>query len=208
MSAVRYTPLLVGDPRGAGPLNAIWTEIENAVPLSAVNFAEEGVDYRPLADHPVGLRTGLIEETTRTSTLATSATYTQYVHNGTTFRLTAPGDVPASLNDNEALRIRGRVWLETTLASGVGVEGRFGLLLSWRNGAAVATIAGSQREILAPNAGAGQYSHRVVFVEGWLFGPIPTINWVELRYKLIAPGTACPSKSMLWATRLLRINEV
>ncbi len=206
MSLVHYLPILPGDARDATALNSIWNAIAAASPLGSVNFAEEGLDYRPLEDHPVAERLSVVSETVRDS-LATSVGYTQFVQSGTTFRLTAPGDLPASLDAGEFIRIRSRVWYETTVSGGVGFAEILGNQLVWNNGGATAVIAGSKRELLHN----GAVAEAVVFCEGWLKGPITTIAWAELRYRLTASGagtaSARPSKSILWATLFKRQLE-
>src|SRR5688572_23262009 len=203
MAGIHILPILPGDARDAAVVNANWDQIADAVPIDAPNFAEEGLDYRALSVHPVGIRTGLVTESNRDSALATSASYVQFAQSGTTFRLTAPGGVPASLDADQHLRIRARVWLETTLAAGLGFVGTFGLQLVWHDGTSGAVITATTQELATATT-----PHAVLFLEGWLRGPITTINWVELRYKSTGGGAdANPSKSMLWATRLRRTNE-
>lgn len=210
MTQANYDPIHPGDVRSAAPVNTIYSSLATASQnLTGVNFAEEGMDFRPFETHPVGLRTGRIIETARpaVSFVVTGGAFAQFVQSGTVFRLNAPAALPAALTANELLRIRARVWLETTLAAGYGLTGaQWSLRLVWNNGAATAQIVFSKRSLIPPPPGKG--SDGVLFCEGWLHGPIPVIAWAELQYQLDVAGLAFPSSSMIWATLFRRQNEV
>lgn len=204
MSAIRYSPLEPGDPRSAAGVNVVWDAIEVAsAALSPENFAEEGLDHRAFEVHPVGKRTGKISETGRNAaSLPVVGVYTQFVHNGTVYRLTSPGQIPASLAAGEMLRVRSRVWFETTLAAGQGLTGTgFGMRLV--DSATGGEINYSQRD---DAVGAGFWNHGTVFCEGWIVGPVAALAWVEAQYLLAAGGTAYPSRGMIWATLFRRQN--
>lgn len=216
MSQAKYTPIDPGDSRDPAAANAIYTALGNAsANLTAVNFAEEGQDSRAFEAHVVGRRTGLVQETTRPgANLALSGPFIQFVQNGTAFRLNAPGSVPAALAANEALRIRCRIWFESDIAAGLGIASKavtptiFGGQLVYNDGANH-TIPRTFRRLERIN-NAVRGNDGVFFTEGWLFGVIGLINWIELQYTLSGVGTyEChPSKSAIWATLFRRQNQV
>lgn len=203
---VRHTPILPTDARDRAAVNQVLSDLSDASDdIDAVNFAEEGMDGRALELHPVGERTGkLAVEVRNAATLPTSASMTQLVHNGTGLRLSSPGSIPATLLANEHLRVRARVWFETTLAAGYGIDGELELQLTWNNGAATAKVPYSGRRAHNVNW------HGTVFCEGYIEGPTD-LNWVEVTYTLRATGggvggVAFPSCSCIWATQFNRVT--
>jgi hypothetical protein len=213
--AVNYTPVAPGDERDANQVNDIYDAFAtDSNSVGSINFAEEGIDHRPLEDHPVGQRTGRVREGTRNAaSLPVALGFVQFVQNGTAFRLNAPGGVPASLGNGELLRVRSRTWLESTFNSGNGLGGGapsiFSQHLSWNDGFSVFKIPFSGRSAIRGQAGGVNVDRDcVMWLEGWLTGPIANIAWVELQYAFAGGGVAFPSASMLWATLFRRQNEV
>ena len=208
MSIVRYDPILPGDPRSATALNQILSDLsDGSANLDARNFAEEGMDGRAVEVHPVGYRTGKITVTTRNAaTLATSPTFVPLVHNVTTLRLSSPANVPAALLANERLRFRTRIWFETTIAAGYGIDGEFEIQLAHDAGAGAIRIPFTGRKAFCNDW------HATVFSEGWVQGPV-NITSVEVQYKLrVYPGAgvggvAFPSCSCTWATLFKRCTD-
>lgn len=205
MSEARYTPIIPGDDRGAGPVNAIFTALGSAsASLTAVNFAEEGLDSRVFEDHPVGEQWAIVSETTRAA-LAPAAAFVQYAPNGTAMRLNAGGGFSGVLGADEALRVRARVWFESTIAAGVGLGGPasitvfLGKLVRF-DGVGTNDLVHTTRVLGLQNMFTLS-ADGVWFTEGWVFGPLATVSWVEMRYILQGtPPVAFPSKSMIWGT--------
>lgn len=208
MSAVNYDPIEVGDSRNKAPLNSIFADMETASSaLDARNFAEEGLDAHALEAHPVGSRTGKVSVTSRpAASIASVGVFTNFVHNGTTIGLTSGGaQIPGALLANEKLRVRARLYFETTVLNGVGVDGEMTFQIVYNAGAGAVKMPYTLRYMYRN----GLVKHGVVFIEGWLSGAIGTLVSTTVQYKLRAfgggaGGTAFPSYSMIWATKFNR----
>lgn len=210
MSTVIYTPLQPGDARGSARVASILADFATgSATLDARNFAEEGMDGNPFIDHVVATRTGKLTETTRNgASLAAAAVFTQLVHNGTALRLSSPGDLPTSLSATEAVRVRARIWFETTLNSGQGLNGWFVGQLAWNDGSSTAKVPYTARYLYQGSATNAR--HAVFLTEGWIAGAT-NLSWVEVRYTLAAVGggaggIAFPSRSIVWAHKFTRIQ--
>lgn len=208
MSNVNYDPIEVGDQRNKAQINSIFADMETASgSLDARNFAEEGIDAHAIEAHPVGSRTGKVSVTSRPgASIASVGAMTNFVHNGTTIGLTSGGaQLPASLLANEKLRVRARLYFETTVLNGVGVDGEMKFQLVSNQGAGNVKIPYTLRHMYRNSL----VKHGVVFIEGWLSGGIGTLTSVTVQYTLRAfgggaGGTAFPSYSMIWATKFNR----
>lgn len=207
---IRYRPILARDTRDVDQLNDIYTAIELAsVSVVSDQWAEEGLNPSRFDDQPVGFMEDFVTETTRMNTaLAAAASFTSFTHGATAMRTGAL----AALAADQALRIRSRVWCATSLANGRGYEPQayFRLRHVYDDGGAAVEIDYSRRGAYRRPAGTGLNDvgfHGVLFQESWLFGPIATIDFVELQYTLATAGVH-PTYSGLWVTRFNKIEAL
>ena len=202
MSRVAVNPIEPGDARSAASLNAFYTAFEAADPLSADNFAPEGLPGPSFVAHQKCEVVGKVSELTRVGATLGNTAFVQYAPNGTAFRVST-----IDLLANEVLRIKGRVELRATKAAGVGLGAGadFGLRIAYRVGGVTSTPSRFMRHesrsgVMPVNINL----HGTVGVLGYLVGPL-TIEWVELQYSLTV-GPAFPIASVLLIDRFRRVS--
>ena len=174
MSKMTVSPILPGTVRSAASLNTPFAAIATgSAAVDAYNFAEEGLDWRTLPNHPHGTRVAVISETTRPA-IAINGVFATYVPGGTSFRTGALGNVDA----NTLLRITAQIQVQTTLANlGFTAGASYRMRMAWNDG--TTTFVLNERGfdlIAAPGENTWLW-------EGWVNpGALKAVSWVELQY--------------------------
>jgi hypothetical protein len=203
-------PSQISGTRTAAAANAAFTELETqSAAVDGTNLAPEGLDGRVLEDRPVWYRLDTLEKGVRNlATLAAVvppawATLDHYGAGalGTGFLRFNFAAFP--LGANEALRFCHWGSWETTLSTGLGVEGD--VFLRWEYaGAQLAGAIGKMDRELNPTAPLLQHGQH--YIEGWIVGPTTVNGNVTVQYAYGSGGDAFLSKSLTWVDFYRRYN--
>lgn len=199
-----YDPIRPGDLRGPSALNTIYGQIEgHTIAVESDDFAEEGLGAVSFVAHPVARREALVTSSSRAAAAFTPTAWTQLSFGGTAFRATGPWSVV----EDQALRVRYRLFLGSEISSGRGIEpsGLVRTRLLYDDGAGTSDILGSYgRARRLSTVGYGH--HATIFGEGWIWGEV-AIGWVELQIEITAANCR-PTRGMLWVDRFRHIQRV
>jgi len=205
MALVTYDPYEIREARDATKFNTVQTDfVAAAIDLRAQNIAEEGIDRSRMVGAVSADRAAYITESTRQVVQLGTTPFQTLVITGspTTFRTGA-----LTLAVDEIFRIRYRIWLETTAASGVGLTPTAAAAATFLarvaylpNGGGTTAIAESQRGAKVAEAGAGapEVSHANISGLTYLLGSAGalTLDWIELQYSILNFAGAHPSRAM------------
>jgi hypothetical protein len=182
VSRVSYDPLkpyLAGE-RAASRINAIFDAIETAgASLDAGNYAEEGFDASRFTG---AIPCEVVEEVgsaVRTST-ATSGAFAQLTVGATNLRTAA-----ITLLTGEILLLLGRVQLESTVSSGLGLaNSRLEIRLAQTVAAVTTAITGTKRRQTRAALAGDLTHHNTLRTFGWVVGPA-SLDDVRIQYLLV-----------------------
>ncbi|MCK5711080.1 MAG: hypothetical protein KAI25_00020 [Hyphomicrobiaceae bacterium] len=205
MSRGTYTPIQPGDTREAAKVNDIFDAFEAALPLTAENFREEGLDARVFEDS-VHYRRSEAPIATHSVSVLTEAAYATLVLGATTFRT---GGI--TLEAGELLEINFRCQLPSSATSGIPLGTRPSFRIAYfPSGGALTVIADSVRE---KEVAAGPF-----FPPGGLFdcdgsvsiltdleGPLD-LDFVEVQFEEpLGPGTGVRCGYGLFTNKIWRV---
>lgn len=180
MSKANVSPISVNAARDGAAVTAAFQAIADAVNpgvttgVDAYNLAEQGIDWRALANNPHGVRLGQITETTRAA-IAINAAFVTYVHGATSFR---SGALPGTIDPNNVLRLTFLCQPQTTLANiaiANGADYRF--RTAWNDGTTTTTLMEMPLKSVATTTDEDTW-----LFESWIVpASSKTVSWVEVQ---------------------------
>jgi hypothetical protein len=196
--------------RAAATVNAVFTTLATeSAQIDGTNLSPEGIDGRVLEDRPVWYRLDTLAKDVRNSaTLAAVvppawATLDHYGAGAVGTGLLRFNFAAFALGANEAIRFGHWGSWETTLSSGLGVEGD--VFLRWEY--AGAQLAGAIGKIdRAAGATTPILQHGQHYIEGWIVGPTTVNGNVTVQYAYGSGGDAFLTRSLTWCDFFRRYN--